>query len=413
MSETSPHRCRFCDTPLKHTFVDLGVGPLVDAYVPPDDLRRMDPFLPMHAYVCHHCWLVQLPQAATPEELFGDYPYFSSVSPAWIEHARRYAEMACQRFSLDGHSRVIELASNDGYLLQHFKAQGVPILGIEPARNVAAAAMAAGIPTVNAFFGVDTARRVLAEHGPATLMAGNNVMAHVPDRNDFIGGMKILLAEGGVLTMEFPHLLRTMQGNQFDQVFHEHFSYLSLVAVQRMFAHHGLAVFDVEEVPTHGGSIRVYARHAEDKARTVLPSVADLLARERAYGLEDLACYAAFSDRVKETKWKLLEFLIRERRAGKRIVAYGAPGKGATLLNYCGVRGDLVDYIVDRSPHKQGLYMPGVRLPIFHPDKVAEDKPDYLLLLAWNWADEIMVQMAHVREWGGRFVVPIPEVRVV
>lgn len=405
--------CRFCSNALEHTFVDLGVGPLVDAYVPADDLQRMDPFLPMHVYVCHHCWLVQLPEAATPEQLFGDYPYFSSVSPAWIAHARRYCEQVAPRFGLGPTSLVIELASNDGYLLQHFKAQGVPILGIEPARNVAAAAVAAGIPTVNAFFGVETARRVLAKHGAATLMVGNNVMAHVPDRNDFIGGIKLLLAPGGVLTMEFPHLLRTMQGNQFDQIFHEHFSYLSLVTVQRMFAHHGLQLFDVEELPTHGGSIRVYACHADDGARTIEAAVPELLARERAYGLENLATYAAFDARVRDTKWKLLEFLIHAKREGKRIVAYGAPGKGATLLNYCGVRGDFIDYIVDRSPHKQGLYMPGIRLPILHPDRVSVDKPDYLLLLAWNWADEVMAQMAHIREWGGRFVLPIPEVRVV
>ena len=405
--------CAFCHHPLTHTVVDLGVGPLVDAYVKPEELQRMDPFLPLHVYVCDQCFLVQLPEAASPEQMFGDYPYFSSVSASWLQHAQRYVEAVTPRFGLNSQTQVIELASNDGYLLQYFKAKDIPILGIEPARNVAAVAQSRGIPTVAEFFGVATARKVLAQHGAAQLLLGNNVMAHVPDRNDFVAGMKILLAQGGVVTLEFPHLLRTLQGNQFDQIFHEHFSYLSLVTLQRIFRAHGLEIFDIEELPTHGGSLRIFARHAEDTRQPVAPAVEAMAQRERDEGLEDLQRYARFAQQVRETKFKLLEFLINAKRQGRSIVAYGAPGKGATLLNYCGVRSDFIDYIVDRSPHKQGLYMPGVRLPIFAPDKVRETRPDYVLILAWNLKDEVMAQMDFVREWGARFIVPIPEVMVV
>ena len=405
--------CAFCHHPLTHTVVDLGVGPLVDAYVKPEELQRMDPFLPLHVYVCDQCFLVQLPEAASPEQMFGDYPYFSSVSASWLQHAQRYVEAVTPRFGLNSQTQVIELASNDGYLLQYFKAKDIPILGIEPARNVAAVAQSRGIPTVAEFFGVATARKVLAQHGAAQLLLGNNVMAHVPDRNDFVAGMKILLAQGGVVTLEFPHLLRTLQGNQFDQIFHEHFSYLSLVTLQRIFRAHGLEIFDIEELPTHGGSLRIFARHAEDTQQPVAPAVEAMAQRERDEGLEDLQRYARFAQQVRETKFKLLEFLINAKRQGCSIVAYGAPGKGATLLNYCGVRSDFIDYIVDRSPHKQGLYMPGVRLPIFAPDKVRETRPDYVLILAWNLKDEVMAQMDFVREWGARFIVPIPEVMVV
>lgn len=405
--------CAFCSAPLSATFVDLGMGPLVDSYVKPEEQDRMDPFLPLHAYVCGSCHLVQLPEAATPEQMFGDYPYFSSVSASWLDHARRYVEAVVPRLGLGPGSRVIEVASNDGYLLQYFQQKGIPVLGIEPARNVAAVAAGKGIPTIPKFFGVATAEEVLREHGPADLLLGNNVMAHVPDRNDFVAGLKRLLAPGGVLTMEFPHLMRTMAGNQFDQVFHEHFSYLSFLVIGRIFARHGLALFDVEELTTHGGSIRVFARHVEDASKPVLPSVADMERREREFGLEDMATYERFAERVVETKFKLLEFLIRAKREGKRIVAYGAPGKGATMLNYCGIRGDFLDYIVDRSPHKQNLYMPGVRLPIFAPEKVRETRPDFLLILAWNLRDEVVQQMGFIREWGGQFVVPIPEVRIL
>ena len=405
--------CAFCDAPLHATFVDLGMGPLVDAYVKPTELHKMDPFLPLHAYVCASCHLVQLPEAASPEEMFGDYPYFSSVSASWLEHAKRYVARVVPRFGLGAASRVIEVASNDGYLLQYFQEKGIPVLGIEPARNVAAVALNKGIPTIPKFFGTATAEEVRREHGPADLLLGNNVMAHVPNRNDFAAGMKHLLAPRGVITMEFPHLMRTMEGNQFDQVFHEHFSYLSFLTIGRIFAKHGLVLFDVEELPTHGGSIRIYGRHAEDDSKPVQPSVGEMRARERDFGLEDMQTYARFADRVRETKFKLLEFLIALKREGRSIAAYGAPGKGATLLNYCGIRGDILDYVVDRSPHKQGLYMPGVRLPIFEPGKIRETKPDYVLILAWNLRDEVMQQMSHIREWGGKFIVPIPEVKIL
>lgn len=407
------HRCAYCGTPLNTTFVDLGMGPMVDSYVKPTELDRMDPFLPLHAYVCGACFLVQLPEAATPEELFGDYPYFSSVSEAWLDHARKYVDQVIPRFGLNTNSFVIEVASNDGYLLKFMQAKDIPVLGIEPARNVAAEAMSKGVPTISKFFGMETAKAVRAEHGQANLLLGNNVMAHVPDRNDFVSGMKHLLAKGGVITMEFPHLLRTMAGNQFDQVFHEHFSYLSFLTIERIFSFHGLVMFDVEELPTHGGSIRVFAAHADDITKVPTERVARMRAKERDYGLESLATYEQFSAQARETKFKLLEFLINAKREGKRIAAYGAPGKGATLLSYCGVRGDFIDYIVDKSPHKQNLYMPGVRLPIYAPEKLFETKPDYLLILAWNWRDEIIEQTAFIRAWGGKFVVPIPEVQVI
>lgn len=405
-------KCAFCENPLHQSFVDLGVGPLVDAYVKPDELQRMDPFFPLHVYVCDSCFLVQLPEATTPEELFGDYPYFSSVSESWLEHAKRYVLQMIDRFGFDAGSRVIEIASNDGYLLQYFREKGVPVLGIEPARNVAAVASEKGIPTVAKFFGRATAREVLNNHGPADLLLGNNVMAHVPDRNDFVAGLKILLATDGVITMEFPHLMQMMRYNQFDTIFHEHFSYLSFVTVERIFRKHGLELFDVEELPTHGGSLRIYARHDNDPSKPVSDRVTDLLQRERDYGLEKPETYASFARKVKQTKLKLLEFLVPIKQQGKTIVGYGAPGKGVTLLNYCGIRSDFIDYIVDRSPYKQGLYMPGVRLPIESPEKVKETKPDYLLILPWNLKDEVVQQMAFIREWGGKFIVPIPEVQV-
>jgi hypothetical protein len=317
-----------------------------------------------------------------------------------------------RRFGLTKQSKVFELASNDGYLLQYFVERGIPVLGVEPTANTAAAAVAKGIPTLVKFFGVQTAREILAAHGPADLLLGNNVLAHVPKINDFVGGMKVLLAKGGVITMEFPHLVQLMRQNQFDTIYHEHFSYLSFTTVERVFAHHGLVVFDVEELPTHGGSLRIYGRHAEDGAKVVGPRVAALKKREEEFGMTRLETYASFGERVRETKRKLLAFLIEAKRAGKSVVGYGAPGKGNTLLNYCGIRTDFLDYTVDRSPHKQGRFLPGTRIPIFHPDKIGETRPDYVLILPWNLKDEIAKQMAHVRSWGGKFVVPIPEVTV-
>jgi len=405
--------CRFCATPLKHTFVDLGMSPFSNAYLSAKKLHRMEPFYPLHVFVCESCFLVQLEEFESPQRIFSDYAYFSSYSDSWVEHMRRYALAMIERLGLDGTSQVAEIASNDGYLLRHFKAKGIPVLGVEPAANVAAVAQQAGIPTRVMFFGKETATELAAENLHADLLVGNNVLAHVPDINDFVAGLKTLLKPTGVVTMEFPHLLRLMESNQFDTIYHEHFSYFSLLSVERIFVAHGLVLFDVEELPTHGGSLRIYARHAEDCARPVTTAVDGLRERERQAGLDGLVAYADFAEAVKETKRTLLDFLITAKRAGKSIVGYGAPAKGNTLLNYCGIRGDFIDYTVDRSPHKQGLFLPGTHIPIHHPDKIRETRPDYLLILPWNLKDEVMEQMADIRQWGAKFVVPIPRVEVL
>jgi SAM-dependent methyltransferase len=373
----------------------------------------MEPFYPLHAFVCEGCFLVQLEEYVSPAEIFTEYAYFSSYSDSWVEHARRYAEAMIRRLGLDAQSRVVELASNDGYLLQHFVRAGIPVLGIEPAANVAKVAVQKGIPTLVRFFGRDTARDIAEEVGRADLLLGNNVLAHVPRLNDFVAGMKVLLKPGGVITMEFPHLYRLMEGNQFDTIYHEHFSYFSFFTAEKVFAAHGLTLFDVEELPTHGGSLRIYARHAENRALPVSAAVDTLRRRELEAGVTRLETYASFDERVKETKRALLEFLIRAKRAGKRLAGYGAPGKGNTLLNYCGIRTDFLDYTVDRSPYKQGKFTPGTRIPILHPDKIAQTRPDYVFILPWNLKDEIVRQMAHVRDWGGKFVMPIPSVSVL
>jgi hypothetical protein len=411
-----PHRrapsCRFCGGSLSHVFVDLGMSPLCESYVAAEQLSAMAPFYPLVVYVCDECFLVQLEEFVPPEEIFTEYAYFSSYADSWVEHARRYTEAICKREGLGAGSFVVEVASNDGYLLQHFVARGVPCLGIEPAANVAREAVRRGVPTLVEFFGRETAARVARERGKAQLLLGNNVLAQVPDLNDFVAGMKILLAPGGVITMEFPHLLRLMQENQFDTIYHEHFSYFSWGSAARIFTAHGLRLFDVEEIPTHGGSLRIYACHADD-ARPETDRARELDAREKAFGLEDPRCYDHFGEQVRETKRKLLEFLIGARRKGARIVGYGAPGKGNTLLNYCGIRTDFLDYTVDRNPYKQGRFLPGTHIPIFAPEKIFETRPDYVLILPWNFKDEIVKQMAAIREWGGKFVVPIPEVTVL
>lgn len=403
--------CRFCGSPLEVTFADLGMTPPSNAYLRAEELGRMEPFFPLHAHVCGACFLVQLEQFQSPDEIFGDYAYFSSYSESWLAHARRYAEMAVARFALDGDSQVIEVASNDGYLLQYFLGAGVPVLGIEPAANVAAVAAGRGIPSLTRFFGVETARELAAQGRQADLLIGNNVLAHVPDINDFVAGLAIALKSDGTVTMEFPHLLQLIRNVQFDTIYHEHFSYLSFLAVDRIFQAHGLELYDVEELATHGGSLRIYARH-RGAAGPIAHAVGEMRARERAAGLEDLATYRGFAERVKLVKRGLLSFLIEAKFAGKKIAAYGAAAKGNTLLNYCGIRSDFVDYVVDLNPHKQGRFLPGTHIPIRHPDEVARTRPDYLLILPWNLKDEIMGQMAHVRSWGGKFVVPIPATRV-
>jgi hypothetical protein len=388
------------------------MSPLCQTHITQEQLNSMEPFYPLRTYVCHHCYLVQLEEFVAPGDIFSEYAYFSSYSDSWVEHAKRYAELVTTRFGLDSSSRVIEIASNDGYLLQHFASVGIPCLGIEPAANVAAEAIAKGIPSLVKFFGMQTAREVAEEHGLADLLLGNNVLAHVPDLNDFVGGMKILLAPNGIITMEFPHLFRLMQENQFDTIYHEHFSYFSFITVEKVFAAHGITLFDVEELPTHGGSLRIYGRHFEDNSKPVSANLTDLRTRELKAEFDQIDTYTGFTEQVKETKRNLLEFLIEAKRAGKSVVGYGAPGKGNTLLNYCGIRQDFLDYTVDRNPYKKGKYTPGTHIPICDPDKIRETKPDYLLLLPWNLKDEIMQQMAYIRGWGGQFVVPIPSVKV-
>lgn len=403
------HRCRFCGAPLADVFVDLGMSPLCESYLAADELDRMEPFYPLCAYVCRDCLLVQLPQYVSAADIFSDYAYFSSYSDSWLRHARRYVEAMIERFSLNGQSQVVEIASNDGYLLQYFVAQGVRALGVDPAANVAEVARAKGVHTVVKFFGSETARGLVEQGVRADLLVANNVLAHVPDLNDFVAGASVLLAEGGVATFEFPHLLRLIDESQFDTIYHEHFCYFSFRTAVAVLAAHGLKVFDVEELSTHGGSLRVFARHAEEAAPPVSQRVAELLERETAAGLDRLETYREFATRVVETRHRLLQFLIDAKRQGLSVAGYGAPGKGNTLLNYCGIRDDLLPYTVDRNPHKQGKFLPGTHVPIYAPEKIAETRPDYVLILPWNLKDEISAQLAYIREWGGRFLTPIPE----
>jgi C-methyltransferase C-terminal domain/Putative zinc binding domain/Methyltransferase domain len=411
MNRTSHPKCRFCSAPLDQTFVDLGMSPLCESYVPADHLNEMEPFYPLHVYVCTKCFLVQLEAYVSPEHIFTDYAYFSSYSDSWLAHAKSYAEQMTERFSLDHRSLVVEVASNDGYLLQYFVQKGIPVLGIEPAANVAPEAEKKGVRTLVKFFGAETARHLAAEY-KADLLLGNNVLAQVPDINDFVAGMKILLKSNGIITMEFPHLQRLMEENQFDTIYHEHFSYFSFISAETIFAAHGLTLFDVEELPTHGGSLRIFARHADDTSHPITHRVEELRDREEKLGYRRTETYLRFADQVKETKRKLLEFLISAKRDGKRIAGYGAPGKGNTLLNYCSIRTDFIDYTVDRNPYKHGKFLPGTHIPIFPPERIRHTKPDYLLILPWNLKQEIMQQNAFIRDWGGKFVVPIPEVKV-
>ena len=404
--------CRFCKTPLHHTLVDLGMSPLCESYLTAEQLNRMEPFYPLHVFVCDRCYLVQLEEYVSPESIFTEYAYFSSYADSWLQHARRYAEAMIERFGIHTGSRVVELASNDGYLLQYFVAKGIPVLGVEPAANVARSAEEKGVPTLVRFFGEALAHEMRETGKAADLLIGNNVLAQVPDLNDFVKGMKILLKPGGIITMEFPHLVKLVEENQYDTIYHEHFSYFSLVAAEAIFAHHGLTIFDVEELPTHGGSLRIFACHGEDETRPVGSRVTALRTREVEAGLTRMEYYRSFGEKVKETKRKLLEFLIRAKRDGKTICGYGAPGKGNTLLNYCGIRTDFLEYTVDRNPYKHGRFTPGTHIPIHPVDAIKETRPDYLLILPWNLKDEIMKQMSFIRTWGGQFIVPIPEVRV-
>jgi 2-polyprenyl-3-methyl-5-hydroxy-6-metoxy-1,4-benzoquinol methylase len=402
-----------CGAALRRTFVDLGMSPLCESYIPYEKLNHMEPFYPLHVYVCEGCFLVQLEEFVSPEEIFTEYAYFSSYADSWVEHMRAYADMITRRLNLGSESLVVEVASNDGYLLQHFVRKAIPVLGIEPAANVAKVAIEKNIPTLVKFFGEHTARELVAQGRQADLICGANVLAQVPKLNDFVKGLQILLKRGGVITIEFPHLMRLMEENQFDTIYHEHFSYFSLIAAEKVFGGQGLTIFDVEQIPTHGGSLRIYACHSGDVAKPVTEKVNALRKKEVDAGYLNIDSYSRFAEQVKETKRKLLEFLIAAKREGKRIAGYGAPGKGNTLLNYCGIGTDFIDFTVDRNTYKQGKFLPGTHIPIHAPERIREARPDYVLILPWNFKDEIMQQMAYVREWGAKFVVPIPEVRVI
>ncbi len=410
----SDSQCRFCSTPLQHTFCDLGHTPLANAYVKKEHLGREEPTFPLHVYVCDNCLLVQLKEAqTTPEGMFSDYSYFSSYSASWLQHAKKYTDQMTQRFSFSSGHQVVEIASNDGYLLQYFKEKGIPILGIEPARNIAKVAIEKGIPTHIAFFGEETARQLVQDGIHADLLLGNNVFAHVPHLNDFVKGMKIILAPEGVITLEFPHLLQLMQQNQFDTIYHEHFSYFSLLVLEKVFKAHGLELFDVEELPTHGGSLRVYVKHQESPRKIEQQHLQTVLDKEKKAGLDKLETYLSYAERVEKVKTSLLDFLHQAQKAGKTVAAYGAPAKGNTLLNYCKVTSSLLPFTVDLSPHKQGHFLPGSHVPIYSPEKIKEIQPDYLLILPWNLKSEIMEQMGTIRSWGGQFVVPIPELEIL
>ncbi|MCL0096317.1 class I SAM-dependent methyltransferase [Thermodesulfovibrionales bacterium] len=410
------NNCRACDNVLEEPFLSLGNSPLSNAYLSKDDLNRMEPYYPLEVYVCERCFLVQLEEFETAKNIFSsDYAYFSSYSESWLRHCREYTEMMINRFSFDRNSFVIEIASNDGYLLQYFKQHNIPILGIEPATNIAKVSTGKGIPTDIAFFDTSYARRMVKDNKLADLIIGNNVLAHNPDLNDFVEALKIALKPGGVITIEFPHLLRLIEGNQFDTIYHEHFSYFSFHTVQRLFALHNLELFDAEEIPTHGGSLRIYARHkaVSSEQLAVSSNIINIISKEIDAGLDQFKIYQSFGKKVEKIKRDILNFLIQAKEEGKTIVGYGAPAKGNTLLNYCGIRTDFLDYTVDRSPHKQNKYLPGTHIPIKHPDKIKEDKPDYVLILPWNIKDEIMKQMDYIREWGGKFIIPIPEIKVL
>jgi len=406
--------CRFCQTPLKHLLLSLGSSPLSNAFLHAEDLHKMEPYYPLDIYVCENCLLVQLEEFEKAKDIFNaGYAYFSSYSDSWLEHCKNYVDMVVKRFGLNENKFVVEIASNDGYLLQYFKRHNIPVLGIEPAANTAQSAQEKGVPTEITFFNEAYAKKMRQEGRQADLIIGNNVLAHNPNLNDFVKGLKIALKADGLITMEFPHLARLMEENQFDTIYHEHFSYFSFLAVERIFREYDLIIFDVEELPTHGGSLRIYAANDDDKTKSLSPRVSDLKAREISEGYGNIDHYLAFYQKVQSVKRNLLHMLIGLKNEGKMIVGYGAPAKGNTLLNYCGIRTDFLDYTVDRSPHKQNCYLPGSRIPIKHPDQIRKDQPDYVLILPWNIKEEIVAQMDYIKEWGGRFIIPIPQAYLI
>lgn len=408
--------CRHCNTPLKHVFVDLHYSPPCNSMLKETQLNEPEVYYPLKVYVCHHCFLVQVDEFEKADQIFSnEYTYFSSYSSSWLEHCRNYVDMMVKRFSLNKSSKVIEVASNDGYLLQYFKGQGIPVLGIEPTANTAQVAKDKEIETIIDFFGAKFAReQLLANNVKADVLLGNNVLAHVPDINDFVSGMKLTLKDSGVITMEFPHLLTLVEQCQFDTIYHEHFSYLSFSTVRRIFNTHGLELFDVEEIPTHGGSLRIFGKHIEDHGRSISPNVKNLLDKEREFGLDDLDYYQGFQSRVDRIKHDLLTLLLDAKREGKKVIGYGAAGKGNTLLNYCGVKGnDLINCVVDASPHKQHKFLPGSHIPVVAEEKIKMYRPDYILILPWNIKEEIMQQLSYVNEWGCKFIVAVPEVKIL
>jgi SAM-dependent methyltransferase len=405
--------CRFCNEPLTKIFVDLGESPLSNAFLKKEMLDDVEKKYPLCAYVCENCLLVQLPEFEKPENIFEDYAYFSSYSSTWLQHAENYVNMMIEKFGFNKNNLVVEIASNDGYLLQFFKEKNIPVLGIEPAINVAKVAKDKGISTITKFFNADTANELKMEDRQADLIVGNNVLAHVPNLNDFVKGLKILLKPSGIITLEFPHLLQLIQKNQFDTIYHEHFSYFSLFTANKIFSFHELRIFDVEEISTHGGSLRIYVKHSELENITINERVSILLEKEKKYGLDNIFTYTNFSKRVEQAKVKLQEFFHSAKRSGKKIACYGAAAKGNTLLNYCEIGNNFIDYVVDKNPYKQGLFLPGTHIAIKNPDEIQKTKPDYLVIIPWNLKDEIMEQMKYIRDWGGKFVIPIPEVSII
>lgn len=405
--------CRFCGKKLTHLFVSLGLSPLSNSYLSKQQLNKREPFYVLDLYVCDSCFLVQLEEFESPEHIFSDYAYFSSYSDTWLKHVKAYVEKMIETFKINCDSFVVEIASNDGYLLQYFMEKHIPVLGIEPAKNVAEVALKKGVPTERVFFGVETAKRLSAGGRRPDILLGNNVLAHVPDLNDFVKGLKIMLKPGGIITMEFPHLVKLVEDVLFDTIYHEHFSYFSFLTVEKVFAFHGLTIFDVEKIPTHGGSLRIYAKHIEDTSKQISDNVLKLRAEEKAKGYDTLMPYLDFSERVVAKKMEILNFLINAKKTKRKVVGYGAPAKGNTLLNYCGIKSDFISYTVDRSPYKQGKYLPGSRIPIEAPEKIMITKPDFVFILPWNIKDEIMEQMSFIRKWGGKFIIPISKFEVV
>lgn len=403
-------KCRFCSQELKENFADLGNSPLSNSFLKEMNMSKEEKFYPLHAYVCSNCFLVQLGEFQSPSSIFSDYAYFSSYSKTWLKHAEDYVEMMIRRFNFDLKSQIIEIASNDGYLLQYFIKKKIPAFGIEPAENVAKIANQNGIPTIIKFFGVKTAKEFINEGTRADLLLGNNVLAHVPDLNDFISGLKILLRHEGIITMEFPHILKLIQNNQFDTIYHEHFSYFSLLTVQKIFSFHNLTIFDVDELSTHGGSLRIYVKHEDDKTKPENKNVDDLIKEEKQFGLDKISTYTNFQRQIEILKQDIQRFFSNIKSQGKTIVGYGAPAKGNTLLNFCGIDKNFLDYTVDKNPYKQGLYLPGTHILIEKPEKIQETRPDYIFILPWNLNDEIIEEIGYISNWGGKFVIPIPKI---